>query len=99
MTLAIIFDSVGFGEWFVLLAVVLIVVGPKRLPSTARKLGQYYSKFRCAAESFKRQLLDMDREIEQASREAERQADAAFGIPGDESKAVPSAPSSGAPAS
>ena len=52
MTLAVIFDSIGFGEWFVLLAVVLIVVGPKRLPSAARTVGQYYSKFRRAAENF-----------------------------------------------
>ena len=99
MALAIIFDSVGFGEWFVLLAVVLVVVVPKRLPSTARKMGQYYSKFKRAADGFKRQLLDMDREIERAEREAERQADAAFGIPGDESKATPAFPSPGAPAS
>ena len=63
---AIIFDSVGFGEWFVLLAVVLVVVGPKNLPSTARKIGQYYSRFRRAAESFKRQILDMDTEFDQA---------------------------------
>ena len=80
MTLAIIFDSVGFGEWFVLLAVVLIVVGPKRLPSTARKLGNYYSKFRRAADSFKRQLMDMDLEMERAVQEAERQASEAFTV-------------------
>ena len=66
---AFIFDSVGFGEWFVLLAVVLIVVGPKRLPETARTLGRYYSKFRRAADSFKRQIMDMDREIERAAAE------------------------------
>lgn len=74
MTLAFIFDSIGVGEWFVLLAVVLVVVGPKRLPSTARKFGQYYSKFRRAAEGFKRQLLDMDTEINNAITEAENAA-------------------------
>ncbi len=66
---AFIFDSVGFGEWFVLLAVILIVVGPRRLPETARKFGQYYAKFRRAAESFKRQLLEMDTEISRAAQE------------------------------
>ena len=71
---AFIFDSVGFGEWFLLLAVVLIVVGPKRLPETARKLGQYYAKFRRAAEGFKRQLLDMDTEFAKAAEEAEKAA-------------------------
>lgn len=72
MTLAFLFDSVGFGEWIVLLAVILIVVGPKRLPATARKFGQYYAKFRRAAESFKRQLLDMDSEFGQAVKEIDK---------------------------
>ena len=74
MALAIIFDSVGAGEWLVLLAVLLIVMGPKRLPATARKIGAYYSKFRRAAESFKRQLLEMDLEMEREFRAAELEA-------------------------
>lgn len=84
---AFIFDSVGFGEWFVLLAVVLVVVGPKKLPSTARTLGNYYAKFRRAAESFKRQIMDMETEI---TREANAVEDA-FKSEGDESKAIPAA--------
>ena len=74
--LAIVFDSVGAGEWLVLLAVLLVVMGPKRLPSTARKIGAYYSKFRRAAESFKRQLMDMDLEMEREFRKAEAEAKA-----------------------
>ena len=81
MALAIIFDSVGFGEWFVLLAVVLVVVGPKRLPSAARKFGQYYAKFRRAADSFKRQLMDMDYEMEREMERARREAESAVSIP------------------
>ena len=81
MTLAIIFDSVGAGEWFVLLAVLLIVMGPQRLPSTARKIGSYYSKFRRAADSFKRQLMDMDLEMERELRKAEREVEAAVNVP------------------
>ena len=76
MTLAIIFDSVGAGEWLVLLAVLLVVIGPKNLPSTARKIGAYYSKFRRAAEGFKRQLMDMDLEMERGFRRAEEEAKA-----------------------
>lgn len=90
MALAIIFDSVGVGEWFVLLAVLLIVVGPKRLPSAARKFGQYYAKFRRAAEGFKRQLLDMDTEFERAVAKAEQETEGAFKVEGDEAKAEPS---------
>ena len=74
MTLAILFDGVGAGEWLVLLAVLLVVMGPKRLPSTARKIGSYYSKFRRAADSFKRQLMDMDLEMERELRKAETEA-------------------------
>lgn len=81
MALAIIFDSAGAGEWLVLLAVLLVVMGPQRLPSTARKIGAYYSKFRRAAESFKRQLMDMDLEMEREFRKAEEEAKAAVKIP------------------
>jgi Sec-independent protein translocase protein TatA len=81
MTLAIIFESVGVGEWFLLLAVVLIVVGPKNLPSTIRKFGNYYSKFRRAAESFKRQLMEMDTEINNVIKDAEKEVESAVSIP------------------
>ena len=80
MTLAILFDSVGAGEWLVLLAVLLVVIGPKNLPSTARKIGAYYSKFRRAAESFKRQLMDMDLEMEREFRKAQEEAEKAVTI-------------------
>ena len=81
MTLAIVFDSVGAGEWLVLLAVLLVVMGPKRLPSTARKFGAYYSKFRRAAESFKRQLMDMDLEMERELRKVQEEVEAAAKLP------------------
>jgi len=77
LILAFLFESVGFGEWFVLLAVVLVVVGPRRLPAAARTFGQHYSKFRRAAENFKRQIMDMDTEITNAVREVEDAVDAA----------------------
>ena len=60
------FDSVGGGEWLVLLAVVLIVVGPKNLPSAARKTGQILAQLRRAADEFKRQIMTMDQEMEKA---------------------------------
>ena len=81
MTLAIIFDSVGAGEWMVLLAVILVVMGPKRLPSTARKIGAYYSKFRRAADSFKRQLMEMDYEMERELKKAESEVESAMSVP------------------
>ena len=84
MTLAILFDSVGAGEWLVLLAVLLVVMGPERLPSTARKIGAYYSKFRRAADGFRRQLMEMDLEMERELRraEAEMKVEAEVGVEG-----------------
>ena len=70
MSFAFIFDSVGGTEWFVLLGVVLIVVGPKNLPAAARKLGQVMTNLRRAADEFKRQLMSMDQEVRKTVDEA-----------------------------
>lgn len=86
---AFIFSDVGVGEWFVLLAIVLIVVGPTRLPSAARELGRWYARIRRAADEFKRQLMDMDTEVDQALNKTESEIEGAFKIEGDESKAIP----------
>ena len=83
MTLAFVFDSVGAGEWLLLLAVLLVVMGPKRLPGVLRKFGSQYAKFRRAADSFKRQLMEMDTEFERAVNSAEREAAEAVRAPDD----------------
>ncbi len=70
MGFAFIFESVGGTEWFVLLGVVLIVVGPKNLPAAARKLGQVMTNLRRAADEFKRQLMSMDQEVRSTVNEA-----------------------------
>ena len=82
MAFAIVFESVGAGEWLVLLAVLLVVIGPRRLPSTIRAFGNHYAKFRRAAESFKRQIMEMDTEFERAVDAAAREAEEAARIPG-----------------
>lgn len=89
---AFIFDSVSFGEWTVLVVVFLIVMGPRKIPQTARTLGNYYSKLRRAAESFKRQLMDLETEFNKAAAEAEaevKQVEDAFKSEGDESDVIP----------
>lgn len=92
MALAFIFDGVGVGEWLVLLAVLLVVVGPKNLPSAARSLGRQYAKLKRMADSFRRQLMEMDREIDRTVKDAEAEAGSFFTIEGDESKVIPSEP-------
>ena len=66
------FDSVGGGEWLVLLAVVLIVVGPKNLPAAARKMGQILTQLRRAADEFKRHIMTMDQEMEKAVNDVKK---------------------------
>ena len=60
--LAFLFESADFTEWIVLMVVILIVVGPQRLPEMARKLGHWTETFRRAADEFKRQIMTMDEE-------------------------------------
>jgi sec-independent protein translocase protein TatB len=60
---AFLMESVSMGEMIVLMAVILIVMGPKSLPDMARKLGRWSETFRRAAEEFKRQIMTMDQEI------------------------------------
>lgn len=89
---AFVFDNVSFGEWTVLLVVFLIVMGPRKIPQTARTLGNYYSKLRRAAESFKRQLMDMETELNKAAEEIEsevKDVEGAFESEGDESEVIP----------
>ncbi len=87
--LAFIFESASVGEWLVLLAVALIVVGPKRLPETARKLGQAYAKLRRGAEGLKRELFELDAELTRAASDAGSEANDFFKIEGDEASAPP----------
>ena len=79
MAFALVFDSVGAGEWLLLLAVLLVIIGPKRLPGMLRNFGNHYAKFRRMADNFRRQLMDMDTEFERAVNAAEREASS--GIP------------------
>ena len=87
--LAFIFESASVGEWFVLLAVALVVVGPKRLPEAARKVGQFYARFRRAAEGFRRQMFELDAELRRAGADAAKEAQDAFVIEGNEATAKP----------
>lgn len=61
-SVAFLTDSAGTGEWIVLFVVILIVIGPKKLPDVARKIGRTMEMFRRAADEFKDQLMNMDQE-------------------------------------
>lgn len=57
---AFVFDRVGAGEWLVLMVVILVVFGPRRLPELARKLGRALEQLRHAADQFRDQLMSLD---------------------------------------
>ena len=56
------FQSIGYGELFVIGLVALIVFGPQRLPEMARKVGGYVRQLRSAAAEIKEGL---DAEVRQ----------------------------------
>lgn len=87
--LSFITGTTGAGEWCVLLAVALIVAGPKRLPALAREFGRMYAKFCRVAEGFRRQLFELEAEINHAEDKADKALEDAFKSEGDESKAKP----------
>lgn len=56
--------SFGFAEFFVVVAVALIVVGPRDLPKLMRQLGGMARKARGMAEEFQRSFDEIGREAE-----------------------------------
>jgi len=60
------FFNLGTGEILLILLVVLLLFGAKRLPELARGLGKGINEFRDAVDGSKKQIMD---EIEPASDE------------------------------
>ena len=56
--------DIGWSEMGLILAVALVVVGPKDLPRLARTLGQWAAKGRAMAREFQRHIDDMAREAD-----------------------------------
>lgn len=53
--------GVGFPELLMILAIALIVIGPKRLPDIAKALGRAMGEFRRATEEFKQSINEETR--------------------------------------
>lgn len=66
------FGQIGMSELLVILVVVLLVFGPKKLPELARGLSRGINEFRRAADEVKQELnLNLERET-RYPRESER---------------------------
>lgn len=60
--------DIGFSEFIVILAIALIVFGPKKLPDLARALGKGMAEFRKATQEIK-ESLDMDAHIQEVKKD------------------------------
>lgn len=68
------FGQIGMSELLVILVVVLLVFGPKKIPELARGLSRGLSEFKRAAEEVKQELsIDLERETRKP-REPERKS-------------------------
>ena len=77
MTVAV-FQSIGPTELIIVLAIVLIIFGPKRLPGLGRQLGSGMREFKDSITS-KDSRRDLDEDDDES--ETRREANAALGRP------------------
>lgn len=68
MTLAFL-NNIGFGELLVILAIVLVIFGAKRLPEIARSMGQSVAEFKKGVQNAK-DSVNSTIETEQAQQNA-----------------------------
>jgi sec-independent protein translocase protein TatA len=54
--------GIGMTELLVILAIALVVLGPKKLPEIARSLGKGLAEFRRASSDMRREFLDVSEE-------------------------------------
>jgi Tat protein translocase TatB subunit len=80
--------GIGMPELLLILALALIVLGPKKLPELARALGKGMAEFRRATDELKDELRQMEREIDESSTSATNKDD-----PFAEKPADPASPS------
>jgi len=67
--------GIGMPELILILAVALIVLGPKKLPEIARSLGRGLAEFRRTTNEVKREINEVEEDLEDSMAEdAEPQA-------------------------
>lgn len=62
--------GIGMPELILILALALIVLGPRRLPEIARALGKGMAEFRRATDEIKEEFRRVEQEIEESSPQA-----------------------------
>jgi len=81
--------GIGMPELLLILALALIVLGPKKLPELARALGKGMAEFRRATDELKDELRQMEHEIEDASAGSTNKDDSPLEKPSDTASPSP----------
>ena len=84
------FNSIGPTELIIVLVIVLVIFGPKRLPGLGRSLGSGMKEFRdsISGKGGSRDLDDDDDDDAGSDADTRRQANAALGRPEDDTAPV-----------
>jgi sec-independent protein translocase protein TatA len=64
--------GIGMPELIVILVILLIVIGPQKLPDIARSLGKGLAEFRRATDDFKRNVEETAKEHEEKDKIAQQ---------------------------
>lgn len=80
-------------ELLLILALALIVLGPKKLPELARALGKGMAEFRRATDELKDELRQMEHEIDESTAGATHKDDPFVETPADTTSPSPLAAS------
>lgn len=67
--------GIGMPELLLILAIALIVLGPKKLPELARTLGKGLAEFRRATDELKDEFRQMEHQVEDSSPSAAAKKD------------------------
>jgi Tat protein translocase TatB subunit len=67
--------GIGMPELLLILALALIVLGPRKLPEIARALGKGMAEFRRATDELKDDLKQVESEIDESSPQATARGD------------------------
>ena len=81
--------GIGMPELLLILALALIVLGPKKLPELARALGKGMAEFRRATDDLKDELRQMEHEIEETSTGGTNKDDPSLEKPSDTASSSP----------
>ena len=81
--------GIGMPELLLILALALIVLGPKKLPELARALGKGMAEFRRATDELKDEVRQLENEPPEVSAQATEKDDPLIATPVDSSTAPP----------